>query len=235
MNELPNDAVCRRCGLCIGKESSYCAPYLGPNNTRPKILFIGLDHGNAESGSPTREERRRAVLDYYRNHGNRWNPHYKGCIWVASHLRSIRCSDECRVKCMKHEEPDCALTGFDQANAVRCVEEKTRMAFTGHRFIDECFPLLFENEIPELRPDIIVLQGKPLHTAFYKHAKTCDPREQVVIDQHIGRVVWKSGKTSFVLAFKHPSALGRHHFKYQWVEIETALGRLREIAPGLWL
>src|SRR5262245_9027020 len=124
MDDSIDHSACESCPLLASKPQTYCASYCGSGYgmLRPRLLFIGLDNGIPGDQTDTCEGRRREVLNYRNPPYARWNPHYKGCIWLASRLLNMPCSSDCADQCKRKPESNCALMYFRQANAVRCVE-----------------------------------------------------------------------------------------------------------------
>ena len=215
-----------RCSVC--KEGDhYHATYVGPDyaKAKVKILFVGLDAG-VDSRSYDVRERQTGILDYYKTHN--WNQHYRGCVKVASYILRSDCSIRCASRCTPEKGQECALRLFAQGNAVKCVPaDATDMTFRGKERVEECLTLMLD-ETAALRPDVIVLQGRPLGPGlptsgpFFKAAEGHGGK--------VGRLyfaMWPGGSKSIVVSFSHPS---RGHLETDWEpEIVPALDEVRKI------
>lgn len=213
--EQPN-AFCR-CSGCKNPDG-YCATYIGPlfDETEPKVLFIGLDIGKDGNGDPNAHKWQKRLLAYYREEGNHWNPHYKGCIFVAADILGAQCKETCRESCSKYSHDLCALTHFAQGNAVKCVASGNgTMEFKSSqkKLIPYCLPLIFE-EAATMRPDVIVLQGykKELEDPFYDLLRRGGAVGNELLDvgekEYAGIMTWSGlpRKKSIIVHMHHPSA-----------------------------
>ena len=198
----------RRCSACHNGEHYY-ATYVGPDyaEARIKILFIALDAG-ADSESYDLLKRRDGILRWYQTH---WNQHYRGCIWVASYLLGSLCLPQCSSRCSSRCEPEhgrkCVLRLIAQGNAVKCVPASaTGMYFNNRPRIPHCLPLMFE-EIPILRPDVILLQGRnDLHGPFFKNVEERGGKRETTKCDHVSVVTWPNDAgRSVVVSLNHPS------------------------------
>jgi hypothetical protein len=212
----------KRCAACH-PEDDYCATYIGPLFGHLKtILFIGLDHGQGRC--LTRAERASGIVEYYRDSPKAapWNLHYKGCLWMASSILDLPCSQLCQERCAKHEQESCALLHFAQANAVKCVSSESKeMRFVQGRRIPDCLPLGFEEAL-ELEADLLVLQSPTIEDFFYDLVR--ERGSVTEVDEFTGLVRWNvSERTSVILTTHHPSS---YRFKGPWQVVWD-----RDIAP----
>src|SRR2546425_9159983 len=110
-----------RCPSCDQVQMNrYCHTYVGPCYGRePRVLFVGLDHGD-DDFTEAAVDRQQGIVRWFRDEQHEWNPHYQGCVWVASKLFRINCVEDCRERCARKPEAECALLHFAQGNAVKC-------------------------------------------------------------------------------------------------------------------
>jgi len=220
----------KRCSTC--KEGDlYCATYVGPLYcaAKDKILFIGLDHGKGDCVGL--QARQKEMIEWPRRPGKegKWNPHYRGCVKVASYLLDSACLNDCTSRCALRAssspshttEAGCVFLQFAQGNAVKCVPPNSpTMRFKGYKRIFACLPLMLE-ELTVLRPDVIVLQGRSnLYWPLCNLASERGVQRKTTANCCVDIMVWPAWQ-SVIVSLNHPS-MG--HLKKDWD---------REIVPAL--
>src|SRR5439155_1113279 len=146
----------------------------------------------------------------FRQEQHEWNPHYQGCVWVGSKLFRTNCVQDCRERCARKPEAECALLHFAQGNAVKCTGGATNRNFARAERIRDCLPLIF-SEIEILRPQVIVLQGRNrgtghIHREFREEASRRGEWIETE-SEHVSVISWGGGQpySEVVASFRHPS------------------------------
>ena len=219
------------CGLLT--TPSFGATSVGPfyGIRAPRILFVGKDHGDADSSAPTPRDRREGILRYYRPGGSigtrPWNPHYRGTVALAARVLNLTCATSCLRRCANADPETCTLYQFAQANAVKCVEaSKTSRRFQGHHVIARCLPLLFD-EIHMLEPHVLVLQSseKGFVWHFRNEVEKCGRLSPVERSEAVVKCDWNRGGASLIWFNRHPAYLPIERYLEQWVDPHVDLVR----------
>jgi hypothetical protein len=177
------------------------------------------------------QPRQKEMIEWPRRPGKegKWNPHYRGCVKVASYLLDSACLNDCTSRCALRTssspshttEADCVFLQFAQGNAVKCVpSDLSDMSFRGRKRIPACLPLMFE-ELTVLRPDVIVLQGRnDLSQPLRELANQGGVEWKTTPNSHVGIMVWPTWQ-SVIVSLNHPA---RGWLKRDWD---------RDIVPAL--
>ena len=221
-----------RFGACLFSpcegDRHHCQSYIGPRfGERERLLFVGLDHARPDDPNVCLDlqARREQILDR-RKSGDKWNGHYKGCIWTASRLFGLDCHSRCKAACQNQPESECALLHFCQANVVKSVPRiNANMRFTQRGIIKKSIPELIQ-EIEQIRPTVIVLQGVPLEQPVWEEIVSKHGGNQVTAGQPIGFVQWRFENPfeSMVAFFTHPS---RGYLERHWTTISATMMQIR--------
>jgi hypothetical protein len=132
-----------------------------------------------------------------------WNPHYKGCIWTAAALFSLKCATDCTNRCAQKPECECALLHFVQADVLKDLpRNQIDRTFRQTARVKAAMKDLV-SEINEIKPRVIVVHGVPIHAKF-KHFVA---KQKVGnVNKHAWEVQFQNVPFStFVAFFRHPS------------------------------
>lgn len=211
-------------------DPALCAAYVGPSYGeygKPKILFVGLDHGDAGGGTSSAKERQSSILGWYRDengHKSPWNQHYRPLNYDSSTILQSGCVLDCDCGCRRDKSSaDCTLCNFSQTNMVKCVSQsRQNRNFLGERFIQSCVGTLL-GEIRILKPEVMVIHGGQRRRQLLCDALSptvqADPAKGVQIIES----AWGgSDRWILILAFLH-------HPSHGWLSKDRKRGIRQEI------
>jgi len=222
----PDQFSCRNFASCaasvhgnLGPGTSAMMSYVGPQYDAGELAnsfslaIVGMDHGDVDSGSYT--ERTNDIISFYRVGGAPFNPHYAGVIRTAAAIlgrTAKRCEAECVTRCngASDDQQPCVLERIFQPNVAKCVPTHAlnRTSVVSQMMRENCaYHLLAELTIA--RPNLIVLHGAAVHSAFLMAVKATSQDVQIS----------KFGNVQIVAADCLPGpALLLHHPSRGWLD-----------------
>jgi uracil-DNA glycosylase len=192
----PDHFSCRNFASCaasvhgnLGPGTSAMMSYVGPQYDAGELTegfslaIVGMDHGDVDSGSY--RDRTNDIISFYRLGGEPFNPHYAGVIRTAAAIfgqTGKRCETECVTRCRGacDDQQPCVLERIFQPNVAKCVPTHAlnRTSVVSQRMRENCaYHLLAELTIA--RPNLIVLHGAAVHSAFLMAVKATSQDVQI--------------------------------------------------------
>ena len=209
---------CKHYKVCKGDNDNFVEasePYIGieyEKNRLPRILFVSLDTGYADSDPHKR------TMEYYREEMKESNPlEITTPHWRETHILAW--------KTLKRFKPNLKFsdvgTYFAHINSAKCCENNKSKSKASEMLFENCREFL-PKEIEILSPDILVTQGTEarwvVEYGIYKNDKDCydsvdrleinvDGCEVCLIKVGVKEIIW--------LHTYHPAARPRNLYKFQ--------------------